>query len=143
VKITVVDASVAIKWFFPDVEQEEHVTDAVDVLMGIGQGNIQLVQPPHWMIEVIAVISRLHPKMAADAIDLLDAMEISIAADTEIYKRASRLSSEINYHLFDTLYHALALEYGGTLITADKRYYNKTHRLGNICLLADFKVDVV
>ncbi len=46
----------------------------------------------------------------------------------------------LNHHLFDTLYHAVALEVGATLVTADEVYFNKARHLGGMQLLADFKV---
>jgi len=42
------------------------------------------------------------------------------------------------HHLFDTLYHAVALEEGATLVTADAAYFAKAKDLGGIELLADF-----
>lgn len=54
------------------------------------------------------------------------------------YQRAIELSSRLNHHLFDTLYHAVALEENATLITADRRYYDKAKVLGGIILLENF-----
>jgi len=42
------------------------------------------------------------------------------------------------HHLFDTLYHAVALEEGARLVTADAAYFAKAKDLGGIELLADF-----
>jgi predicted nucleic acid-binding protein len=46
----------------------------------------------------------------------------------------------LNHHLFDTLYHAVALEEGATLVTADEAYFAKAKQLGGIERLADFAV---
>jgi predicted nucleic acid-binding protein len=46
----------------------------------------------------------------------------------------------LDHHLFDTLYHAVALEQGATLITADEAYFAKAKDLGSITRLADFAV---
>jgi len=40
---------------------------------------------------------------------------------------------------YDAAYHALALNTGGTFITADKKYYEKTKSEGNIMLLKNYK----
>jgi len=134
----VVDASVAVKWFVRDSNEEKDVTPAVDLLIGVGKNSIELIQPPHWMAEVIAVLSRLQPDLADDAIDLLDTMEIPVTEDSNLYKLASHLAAGLNHHLFDTLYHALAIQEKATLVTADQRYYRKSKQRGSICLLADF-----
>lgn len=56
----------------------------------------------------------------------------------EMLKLASRLSSQLSHHLFDTLYHALAIEINGIFITADEKYFNKACSFGHIQLLADY-----
>jgi hypothetical protein len=53
-------------------------------------------QPPHWLAEVAAVIARLRPEIADQAIDLLDALELAVEADAQIYKRASRIATQLN-----------------------------------------------
>ena len=55
-------------------------------------------------------------------------------------KRAADLSIALNHHLFDTLYHAVALEEGATLVTADETYYGKAKDLGSVELLAGFAI---
>lgn len=131
----VVDASVAVKWFLPDPSREPDADRAAELLRAIGDGRVELLQPPHWMAEVTAVITRLRPELAAEAIDLLDAMELATAADAGLYKQASRLARQLDQHLFDTLYHALALENDALLVTADDRYLRKAARLGSIVAL--------
>jgi len=128
----VVDASVAVKWFLPDSSREPDADRAVALLRAIGEGRVDLLQPPHWLAEVAAVVARLRPEIAAEAIDLLDGMDLATAADAELYKRASLLAQELDQHLFDTLYHALALENDALLVTADDRYLRKARRLGGI-----------
>ena len=137
----VVDASVAVKWFLRDSNEEKDVSPALDLLIGVGKNSIELIQPPHWMAEVTAVLSRLQPDLADDAIDLLDAMEIPTTEDGNLYKLASHLAAGLNHHLFDTLYHALAIQQKATLVTADHRYYRKSKQRGSICLLADFEFE--
>ncbi|RLA00610.1 MAG: PIN domain-containing protein [Gammaproteobacteria bacterium] len=137
----VVDASVAVKWFIRDPNEENDVVSAVDILVGIGRNSIELIQPPHWIVEVTAVLARLQPDLSDDAIDLLDAMELPTRAESSVYKLASHLATELNHHLFDTLYHALALQDNATLITADRRYFRKSVNHGSICMLADFNIE--
>ena len=55
-------------------------------------------------------------------------------------RRAADLSIALNHHLFDTLYHAVALEEGATLVTADAAYFGKAKDLGGVELLADFAI---
>ena len=131
----VVDASVAVKWLFPEPAREPGVDKAAELLRAVKDSRVELVQPPHWLAELVAVTTRLRPSIATEAIDLLVAMEITVAADAAVYKRASRIAAQLNHHVFDTLYHAVALEQDAVLVTADDRYLRKAEALGSIVSL--------
>ncbi len=137
----VVDASVAVKWLLPDPAVEADVDRALAVLMAIKRSQITVLQPPHWLAEVAAVVSRLHPEIAERAVELLYAMELSVVDELEILSKACRLSARLNHHLFDTLYHAVALTYDAPLITADDHYYRKARHLGHLTRLRLFKLE--
>ncbi|MCX7960825.1 MAG: type II toxin-antitoxin system VapC family toxin [Burkholderiales bacterium] len=136
----VIDASVAVKWILPEPAREANAERALDVLRALGRGDAAAIQPPHWLAEVVAVLARLRPAAAAKAVDLLDAMEFPVAADAAVYKRASDLAARLGQHVFDTLYHAVALEHDATLVTADARYLRKAAPLGRIVALADWSL---
>ena len=139
--IAVIDASVAIKWFFRDSAREADGEQALSVLAAVRAGKLDVLQPPHWLAEIAAVIARLQPEIAGEAIDVLDAMEFPVAAEAALYKRAAVLAASLGQHVFDTLYHAVALEHTGYLISADRRYYGKARRLGRIVYLADWDAE--
>jgi len=135
----VADASVAVKWFLPPTEAELGHDRAVALLQGVKSGQIALREPPHWLAEVAAVLSRLAPTTARQNIEDLYAMRIPVMETPEIYVTASKLAISLDQHLFDTLYHAVALDSPGCiLVTADGRYYDKAHEEGSIVLLRDF-----
>lgn len=139
-KFFTVDASVIIKWIFPEA-REDHLPQALSLLKGIKIGEINVLQPPHWLAEVVAVIARLQPKIVEESISLLNAMEFQVIDAPEIYHIACQLSEKFNHHLFDTLYHAVAIYNGNAkFITADDQYYKKTFKKGNIVRLADFSI---
>ena len=56
------------------------------------------------------------------------------------YVRAMELSHRLNQHLFDALYHAVALERGAVLVTADERYHTAAAAEGAILRLSDFTI---
>jgi predicted nucleic acid-binding protein len=137
----VVDASVAVKWFLRDWPDEQHADLALQILERSVYGQLPMVQPPHFVAEVAAVLARLKLTDAQD--DLLDLLDISFRtlAGPTIYLTALDLATRYQHHLFDTLYHAVALHTpGAVLVTADERYYNKARLEGQITLLADFKL---
>lgn len=135
----VVDASVVVKWIFPDPRREPHADNALAMLEDIRMEHIAVVQPVHWLAEVAAVTARLKPAMSRDAVGLLHAMELPTLNEPEIYHRACELAATLDQHVFDTLYHAVALAVPDCLlITADDRYWRKAARVGNIQRLRDY-----
>jgi predicted nucleic acid-binding protein len=64
----------------------------------------------------------------------------STVTSRAIYRRAAEIAVALDHHLFDTLYHAVALEEGATLVTADEACLAKAKGLGGIVSLADFSV---
>ena len=132
----VVDATVAVKWFLrrPD---ENFLSEAEAIANLIDAAETELFTPSHWIAEVVAVVARLEPSIAGDAIKLLTDMRPVPIASIRVLSRAAELSFELNHHLFDTLYHAVALEVEGTLVTADERYFAKAMPFGAITLLSD------
>jgi len=138
--ILVVDASVAIKWFFRDRTDEVHAHQALQILAAVNSEKAQLRQPLHFIAEVAAVLSREKPDDAkADLANLLN-IEFQRVESSAIYATACDLAIRLNHHLFDTLYHAVALhEPEATLITADRRYYDKAKGIGQITLLGDMR----
>ena len=135
----VVDASVAVKWALPVQDGETHQEQALALLKDIQQGKGQVLQPPHWLAEVGAVLTRLAPKQSISMLQTFLAMELPITTEWNVYEQACRLAVELNHHLFDTLYHAVALHVPDTLfVTADTQYFRKAAKLGHIIELKDF-----
>lgn len=133
------DAGVTLKWFLR-TPTEADLPQATALLRAIDADELRLIQPPHALAEIAAVLVRERPETALD--DLADVARIfacgTRAGSLVVYRRAMRLSRQLDHHLFDTLYHAVAFEEDTTLITADARYYDKASALGNITLLGDF-----
>ena len=134
----VVDASVALKWFLVGQPTELHVPEAEAVAAAIERSGTELFAPVHWTAEVVSVLARTKPGSVDDALLVLDEIRPVVTASASILKRAADLAITLNHHLFDTLYHAVALEEGATLVTGDEAYFNKAKNLGAIQLLRDF-----
>ena len=139
--ICVVDASVAVKWFAEGdwALREDYIEPALEILKTSTRGTLDFYQPPHFLAEVAAVVSRLKPDLAQQYIDDLAQLNITWASPTLAYTRAIELACQLDHHLFDTLYHAVALSIpGAVLVTADRRYFSKAQHFGQIAWLADF-----
>ena len=132
----VIDASVSVKWFIDDEEDEQDVDIACGLLEQGNTGQCRFIQPSHWIGEVAAVLARRQPASAVRNIeDLLLFNFYSVIGNPSVYRRAIALAQRLDHHLFDTLYHAAALEENIPFITADRQYFKKAQKLGNIVML--------
>ncbi len=134
----VVDASVTIKWIVPDRQGEQDLRQARALLDVIEHHGAAVLAPPHWSIEVMSVIARLSPAKIDRALTLLGEINPIIVRDYRSLRRAAQMSADLRHYLFDTLYHAVAMEMEATLVTADDAYFDKAKPLGSIMRLADF-----
>lgn len=135
----VIDTSVVIKWFLPLKAEEGNVEEALHLLEQFLMGEIECYQPPHFIPEVLGVLTRLVPETAAENLTDLLNMDFHRVETARSYATACALSIELNHHTFDTLFHAVALETPGvTFITADEKYYRKAQSVGQILLLQDY-----
>ena len=137
----VLDASVIVKWIFPERPREPDATDALRVLHCLKESRITVKQPPHWLAEVAAVTARLDPCVARQAVGLLYALELPVVGELETYQRACELAVDLRQHVFDTLYHAVALMTpGAILVTADEAYYRRASGRGSIVRLQEVQL---
>ena len=134
----VVDASVAVKWFFVMPENAGDDAKAQALLESAVAGSHRLIQPPHWHAEVDAVLARVQPVALDDVADLLQPACFDVEASAAVWPRATELVATLRHHLFDTLYHAVAIERRCTCLTADARCYRKGRALGSLTLLRDW-----
>lgn len=119
----VLDASVVLKWLLNDPERESETERATMLMQKVVDGEENVVQPVHWLLEVAAVLTRISPDSAEDDVLMLAAMELPTDDGIEIMNRACRLALASGQHVFDTLYHAVALETPDAVyVTADERY---------------------
>ena len=71
---------------------------------------------------------------------MLSALELPATDELQVLRRGLELGIELKQDLFDTFYHAVALEnQDGVLITADQRYLRAARTKGQIMDLMDWK----
>lgn len=135
----VLDASVALKWYLGHRSEEQDVVKAAALGDLIRSGVAELLAPPHFVAEVIAVLAREQPQHIDEALHDFDVLRPELIVSPRVLRRAADLSIALSHHLFDTLYHAVALECDATLITADSRYFAKAADQGCIQMLSQFQ----
>lgn len=137
----VLDASVILKWLIDDPSRKPDTEKATALIESIVSREHEILQPVHWLAEVAAVLARLSPHTASDDVGMLSAMEIPTNNDPTVMQRATKLAIQSGQHVFDTLYHAVALEHeDATLITADERYLRAARAHGHISALREWEI---
>jgi predicted nucleic acid-binding protein len=85
------------------------------------------------------VLAREAPARAARDLADLGLVEMSVVDETQVVHRALELAIHHRQHVFDTMYHAVALSRpDALLVTADERYWRAARGVGRIVRLADF-----
>lgn len=85
-----------------------------------------------------ALLAREAPASAPAQLLDLTQIDFAVVGEEPVYLRAIALAAVLDHHLFDTLYHAVALEHADALlVTADNRYFRKARHLGRIVRLPD------
>ena len=71
----------------------------------------------------------------------MEALELTVCGDSDILGRSIQLVGDLQHHLFDTLYHSVALERDATLVTADQPYARTAGALGQIIHLDEITLN--
>lgn len=136
----VVDASVALKWVLSEGASELDIDLARQLLRKVGDRELAMFQPEHWRAEVMSVVARKSVSRIDAALLMLEEIPVIVSQGPHILRAAAQLAAQLKHHLFDTLYHAVALDCGATLLTADEAYFAKARKHGQIALLSNFEL---
>jgi predicted nucleic acid-binding protein len=125
----VLDASVAVKWFLPPVD-EELVAEAVGLLRLHGAGRIQFVVPDLFWLEFANTArkavrqKRWDHSAATAAISQVIAYRFPTVQGNRLVQYAFETALTHNTSIYDGIYVALAHELSCDLLTADLRLVN-------------------
>lgn len=141
-KTYVMDASVCIKWF--SFENEDDVNIASSLRVQHMNRNIFLVAPDILVYEVINALA-YNPLFNADRVNMailsLYEMDINFVKPyAGILSESSKLHFSKNITIYDSIYIALAKYINAQYITADEKLFEKVKDLGSIILLKSYNV---
>lgn len=139
----VVDASVFAKLFLDEADRPE----AEALFAYVAEHDLILVAPTLMVYEALSIGLR-HDVPFKSILGLLESaraiglqiLEPSAGELTVAERIATTGNKGAGYPaLQDSIYHAMAIERGGTFVTADRRHVTKAGKFGNVSLLADWK----
>ncbi|MCY4628196.1 MAG: type II toxin-antitoxin system VapC family toxin [Acidobacteria bacterium] len=134
--MTVLDASVAIKWF---VRDEPLALEAAGVLDEIERDPSSFLVPELFMNELLAVLCRLpdsRPVRVKEALHLVEALGLTrIGNGHQLLSLAAEFADRWKLSGHDAVYVALAELSQGVWLTADARAVRRIGRRGLVRLL--------
>lgn len=135
-KLFVVDASVAVKWYVPEEHSEiarllldENFELAVPTLFFAEFGNIL------WKKFTRGELSR---EEILATTNLLRAASLTPMPDEVLWDHAVRCACDLRHPVYDCCYLALANALGTALVTADQKFANKVADPARVVFVADF-----
>lgn len=134
----ILDASILIAYFAREKDGNEPGFSRLAYDMNNGKVMPGILSIIYW--EIGNWVCRDYPHRATEILSAVllcnfqeHALDIAIAnMAAKIVHKHKKVT------FYDASYHALAIIKNGTFITADKAYYNATHKLGHIKLLKDY-----
>jgi predicted nucleic acid-binding protein len=128
-KLFVLDASVAVKWFLPR-EGESYVDEAFGLLDGYVNQKLDFISPDFFWAEFGNVLwksvrrGRWPAESATEAVHHLNALQLPTIPAEDLLDDALALALGSGQTVYDSLYITLAMRSGGEMITADERLAN-------------------
>jgi predicted nucleic acid-binding protein len=120
---TVVDASVVLKWYFP----ESGAAEAERILLEAADGTRELLAPEFIVAEVANTLWKKVRRQECDAeqahtfLAAFSADAPTALATGALAPRALELAMQLDETVYDCLYVAAAIENGASLVTADAK----------------------
>lgn len=125
----VLDASVAAKWFLP-AKGETLVRESARMLEDFAAGRLGLVVPELFWPELgnifwkAARLGRISRKSAVEAVNSATELRLPTAPSLPLLNDALAIATGFERTVYDSMYVALAVASGRTLVTADERLAN-------------------
>ena len=137
-EIIVPDASVILKWAFHSPEESDR-DSALALLHAWIEGKVHIVLPTLWSFEVGNVLMLKKPDTAPEIMEIFIGYNF-MESDMSIVlcKETFKLMQKYHVTFYDAVYHALAIENKGILLTADETYCKKVRDAKHVVRLRDW-----
>lgn len=136
--VVVPDASVLLKWVLPSADEADQAP-SLALKSAWLNGTIEIVVPALWIYEVGNVLGLKRPAMAEALLGVLGDLALPEAPASPGAPRILSLMRDYGVTFYDAAYHALAIDRGGIMLTADRRYVAKCAAAGHLALIGDWR----
>lgn len=136
----VLDASIALKWFFP---REKNSNIARRILKKAKKEKLEVIVPQIFFFEVVNAVKTKAKSTVKDVLEVINKIFslklVSKKADERLLTKANFYAQKYDLTIYDASYLALAKILGVNLITADEKLGRKT-KLKFVRLLKDYRI---
>jgi predicted nucleic acid-binding protein len=128
-KVFVVDASVAIKWF-PPFDTEPFAAEARTLLDSWSRSEIEIMVPDLFWAEVGNIIwksvrvGRCSLPQAQELLETMPLMNLQAVSSGMLVESAFHIANTHGRAIYDCLYVALSRQSGAAMVSADERLVN-------------------
>lgn len=135
----IIDASILIKWL---LNERKDLFNALKIIQDFMSQKIDLIIPTHCYYEILNTFGIKVPSKAITLYSQVLMLQIPEQRLTlENVFRALEIMHKIpKVSFYDAIYHAVAMENGGIMITADEKYYRKAKSFKHITLLKNYPI---
>jgi len=136
----VLDASVISKWYYEKDEQD--LFKAAAIYNNLQSRQYTFFAPDLLIFEILNIFSAKHQMndlRINEIINELYDLIVILGMNKNSFKKAFKISRDLNISFYDSIYLALADDIDAGLITADKKLFNSANSAGvSIIMLSDF-----
>jgi predicted nucleic-acid-binding protein len=136
-KRIVVDSTVCVNWFTQARGKRERCI-ALELLEHIRKKKVYVSQPSVWRTHVVAMLLRKRRIDVRNVVETLLNVEAREQNGPDLLLLAAEIAVNLRADIFDTLYHAVAIDRDLELITTNSDYASRAGHLGHILLLSEW-----
>jgi len=136
-KRIVVDSTICVNWFAPARGKRESAA-SLELLDYIHKKKVYVSQPSLWRAHAASMLLRKRRIDMRRVVAGLLEVEAREQNGPEVLRLATEIAVTLHADIFDTLYHAVAIDRGIELITANTDYVERAGHLGHIQLLSNW-----
>lgn len=139
----IIDANV----FFKILHQEHDSMVAEAFLDWCLLNDMAIIVPTLFAYELVSIANRVNisTERVLDMVELMEEINLtSLKPSKKIWQQAEIIANQGNPKsgfpsMYDSIYHAMAIDFKGIFITADEKHFKKSSQFGSILLLRDWE----
>lgn len=145
--IVIPDANVFVKLLNPEADSKV----ALQFFIDCAECRSKLIVPELFVYEVLEITRKYHENFSKTLkliSDYKSTLLDIVSPDERCWLKAEEITAQGHPKsgypsVYDSIYHALAIESNGIFVTADKKHFEKSKHFGHIIMLSDWQSNII